>query len=91
MSYQYIEAPSDEPAKNDESIFLAGGISNCPDWQKEVAEEFEKDLDRLTVYNPRRKNFEMFKGTAQFKESVIHYLCPSSINNNRMFILQEIY
>jgi len=37
-------------------LFLAGGISNCPDWQSKVLEEI-KDVDGLTVYNPRRKNF----------------------------------
>lgn len=37
-------------------IFLAGGISNCPDWQAEVVEKI-KDIDHVIVYNPRRQNF----------------------------------
>lgn len=37
------------------SVFLAGGITNCPDWQKEVIEGLS-DTD-LTVLNPRRDNF----------------------------------
>lgn len=37
-------------------IFLAGGITNCPDWQSYVISEL-KDVDYLTIYNPRRKNF----------------------------------
>ena len=68
MPYQYIEAPEDTPTENEQSIFLAGGISDCKDWQKEVAKELE-EIDNLTVVNPRRKNFEMFKSKAQFSES----------------------
>ena len=68
MPYQYIEAPDDTPIKNEQSIFLAGGISDCKDWQKEVSKEL-KELDNLTVLNPRRENFEVFKSKAQFSES----------------------
>ncbi len=51
---QYIEAIDYTDAKY-MSIFLAGGISNCPNWQKEVADSLN-EYD-ITVYNPRRKNF----------------------------------
>ena len=37
-------------------MFLAGGITNCPDWQSYVVNEL-KDIENLTVYTPRRKNF----------------------------------
>lgn len=37
------------------SVFLAGGITNCPNWQKDVIEGLS-DTD-LTVLNPRRDNF----------------------------------
>lgn len=37
-------------------VFLAGGITNCPDWQGELIEKI-KYLNYITVYNPRRKNF----------------------------------
>lgn len=39
----------------DLSVFLAGGITNCPNWQKEVIEGL-KDTD-IVVFNPRRENF----------------------------------
>jgi hypothetical protein len=42
----------------EKAIFLAGGISNCPDWQSEVAERIAKETDAV-VYNPRRLNFDM--------------------------------
>ncbi len=40
-------------------LFLAGGITNCPDWKSILIEKIkntnvETDLD---IYNPRRKNF----------------------------------
>jgi hypothetical protein len=53
---KYIECPEIYlPNRNEKSIFLAGGISGCLDWQQEM-----KDLlsqTNLTLVNPRRKNF----------------------------------
>ena len=45
------------------SVFLAGGITNCHDWQSEVIEylkhyETNNKLD-LRVYNPRRPSFNI--------------------------------
>jgi hypothetical protein len=37
-------------------LFLAGGISNCPDWQADAAAMLN-DQDELTVVNPRRAAF----------------------------------
>lgn len=48
---QYIEAPSEETAKF-KTLFLAGGITHCPDWQEEVVKKL-KDFD-ITIFNPRR-------------------------------------
>ena len=50
----YIEAPNEYEGK-DVSVFLAGGITGCPDWQKEMVDKL-KDLS-ITIFNPRRKNF----------------------------------
>lgn len=56
----YITKPKDV------ICFLAGGISNCPDWQKEVIERLklmEKDganLEHLVLFNPRRENFSIY-------------------------------
>jgi len=54
-----IEAPSEvyslENNKNFK-LFLAGGITDCPDWQSVVIDGL-KDLPLLTIYNPRRANF----------------------------------
>lgn len=39
--------------------FLAGGITGCKDWQKQVIDYLENqpDTDNLVIFNPRRENF----------------------------------
>jgi hypothetical protein len=44
------------------SLFLAGGITGCRDWQAEMVEKL-KDTE-LTLLTPRRKNFPMDDPTA---------------------------
>ncbi|MFJ9518459.1 nucleoside 2-deoxyribosyltransferase domain-containing protein [Kitasatospora sp. NPDC101801] len=57
MRNLYFEAPTGyEPLPDGPpAVFLAGGITGCPDWQAEAAE----DLLRvgLIVLNPRRADF----------------------------------
>ena len=50
----------DEYTKSEKDIFcfLGGGITNCPNWQKEVINILQKvDPEHLVVFNPRRDNF----------------------------------
>ena len=54
---QNIISPSIEDPKYT-SVFLAGGITNCKNWQKEVIKELN-DIEKLTIYNPRRTNFDL--------------------------------
>jgi len=54
MRAQYIEAISNETPTYP-IVFLAGGITNCPDWQQEVVGLLSDEL--ITLLNPRRKNF----------------------------------
>ena len=53
---QIIIAPNQEEAIF-HSVFLAGGISNCTDWQSEVIKYLDKE--DITIFNPRRKNFDI--------------------------------
>jgi len=59
-----IEAPNlYVPAKNEITCFLAGGITNCHQWQKSVInaiDSLDHDID-LVIYNPRRENFDITK------------------------------
>ena len=55
----YVEAPNDLPDMTGKvSVFLAGGIMGCPDFQAEICEKV-KGLSNLVVLNPRRKDFPM--------------------------------
>jgi len=62
ISVRYIEAPA-AYEKSGPAVFLAGGISNCPDWQAEAA-ALLSDRDDLTVINPRRAGFSFSEQTA---------------------------
>lgn len=51
---QVIEAPI-QYAGNSTTLFLAGGISDCPDWQTDMC-HLLRDTS-LVLFNPRRTNF----------------------------------
>lgn len=52
-----VPAPLDLPPDKYQrkKIFLAGGITGCPDWQAEAIKHFE--MAEVTLLNPRRDNF----------------------------------
>lgn len=58
----YVEAPHQPEATTGPSLFLAGGITGCPDWQAVLVEQW-KHL-ALTVFNPRRKDFPIYDPSA---------------------------
>ena len=53
---EYIESPTSYRG-NKKSLFLAGGITDCPPWQNDLV-SLLGDLD-LTILNPRRSYFEI--------------------------------
>jgi len=55
----YIECPKvlADVIDSKHRVFLAGGITGCPDWQSLVVQKL-KDLSNLTVFNPRRELFD---------------------------------
>lgn len=62
---KYIEAIEPEPTWP--ILFLAGGITGCPDWQAEMVEHL-MDVEELTVVNPRRANFPINDNSAAFEQ-----------------------
>ena len=52
------------------TVFLAGGITNCPDWQKMVIDELSKHYytDFLVIFNPRRSSFDVTDKSASRKQ-----------------------
>jgi len=50
------------------TIFLAGGISGCPDWQTEIIDKFvDRDIQGyvpdILLFNPRREEFDLSDAT----------------------------
>ena len=59
----------------DISIFLAGGITNCPEWQNDVIKEiddlsisFKYNTDNTVLFNPRRENFPIGDPSAAMEQ-----------------------
>lgn len=63
---QIIIAPSvEKPIYR--SVFLAGGITNCKEWQKDVIEELEFE-ENISIFNPRQEHFDITDKNASFKQ-----------------------
>ena len=65
-----ITAPEEYNLQDGEiSVFLAGGITNCPYWQNDIIERLKQfNTDRLVVFNPRRENFPINDPSASYKQ-----------------------
>ena len=60
---KYIESPDAyQPHGGEIRLYLAGGITKCPDWQREIVHLLE-DTD-FVLLNPRRKHFPIDDPTA---------------------------
>jgi hypothetical protein len=57
-----VEAPQDY-AGDGPALFLAGGITGCPDWQDDFS-KLLADTD-LTLLNPRRRSYPIFSALAE--------------------------
>ena len=51
------------------SIFLAGGITGCPDWQASMKNYIATECPGLNVLNPRRASFDV-KDQSAHKEQI---------------------
>ncbi len=49
--------PPEEYNGSKRSVFIAGGITNCLDWQKELIEGLK--TEDIVIFNPRRKKFSI--------------------------------
>lgn len=67
---RYIEAPAVFDGTGT-ALFLAGGISDCPDWQADVAAALQ-DLD-VAVLNPRRAAFPVRDPHAEAEQVAWEY------------------
>jgi len=80
----YVEAPNDvspaEISNGRHSLFLAGGITGCPDWQAELRQLLEP-IEHLVVFNPRRRNFPISDPSAAEAQIAWEYKWLSKAND----------
>lgn len=62
---RHIRAPEPFTGQG-RTLFLAGGITNCPDWQSRAA-TLLADTPGLTVLDPRRRDFDPSATVAQIQ------------------------
>jgi hypothetical protein len=62
---EYIEAPN-EYQGDGFSVFLAGSISDCANWQARLAELLASA--RVTIFNPRRQEFPVGDRTEERRQ-----------------------
>jgi hypothetical protein len=77
---RYIECP-DTYQGSERTLFMAGGITGCGDWQAELA-VLLRDTDWVLL-NPRRKNFPMHdaaEAERQIKWEHEHFRAASAIS-----------
>lgn len=67
---QIITAPN-ERSPDYISVFLAGGITNCANWQEKVISELE--FEDVTVFNPRQLAFDITDKNASLKQIMWEY------------------
>ncbi len=73
------------PKYDDVTVFLAGGITGCRDWQKEVIDHLHafvgRDDTQVVVYNPRQENFDIKNSNATINQITweYHYLNKADI------------
>ena len=60
---EIVETPNEIKFENKIKLFLAGGISNCPDWREDLIVKLKTErnsyrllsISEMTIFNPRRK------------------------------------
>lgn len=70
VSFRYFEAPDPyEPQEGDPpAVFLAGGISGCPDWHSHAVHVLRDSGVPMVVLNPARKNFPITDPNAGWEQ-----------------------
>lgn len=76
---EFVTFPDESISKSPLKLFLAGGITNCENWQSEILKKFVEDsekfeyLHNVIVYNPRRQNFPMDNQEESEKQIIWEY------------------
>jgi len=66
---RYIQCPNrvEQLAIGDSVVFMAGGITGCPDWQTVVVEKCKNVSDGIILVNPRREDFDCSDKSDEFQ------------------------
>jgi hypothetical protein len=78
-----FKSPAPLQPQCNRTIFLAGGISNCADWQEGVAVRIAAEVPDCVIYNPRRDDFDMSAYEEVSRQQIIwefHALRMSTVN-----------
>ena len=74
------------PTRDEITVFLAGGITNCENWQKEVIDYLkslpEEKTDKLVIFNPRRDKWPKNSDTEEIRRQInweAEYIMKSDI------------
>lgn len=82
---KHIQAPNDwyMPDRYHFGVFLAGGISSCPNWQQDAVQQLTAcGNDRMAIINPRRNEFDLSDpkaATRQIEWEFYHLNCSAVI------------
>lgn len=68
---RYIEALQSYDG-NEMNLFLAGGITGCPDWQQEMVARLQETS--LVLFNPRRASFPIENAKAAMEQIEWEYI-----------------
>ncbi len=86
---QVVQSPVEKELNSYFSIFLAGGISNCGNWAKELI-DLLSDTD-LIIYNPRRDDYKKDDPTAEEYQVNWEYKYLSKVNAYSFWFTHETY
>lgn len=79
------------PKYDDVTVFLAGGITGCRDWQKETIEHLRKFVGRddtqVVVYNPRQENFDINNSAATIDQITWEYQYLNQVDIFSMYFV----
>lgn len=79
------------PKYDDVTVFLAGGITGCRDWQNETIEHLRKFVGRddtqVVVYNPRQENFDVNNPAATIDQITWEYQYLNQVDIFSMYFV----
>lgn len=100
MEARFITCPQQyTPETGRRSIFLAGGITGCPDWQSEIAQTPLARVHKIDFLNPRRQEFDVSNPAAteeqirwefdhlRIADAILFWFCAEQIQPIALFEL----